>query len=123
MKYAGEPTELIIGDRNTIREFCTFNLGSPGGGRDARRGRQLDHGLRAPRARLRVGNHTIFANNAHVAGHVDVGDWVIGRPHGGAPVHAHRRPCDDGFQVLTAVRRTSSAFHDGARATRCRARS
>ena len=29
-KYAGEPCELIIGDRNTIREFCTFNIGSPG---------------------------------------------------------------------------------------------
>ena len=27
-KYAGEPTELQIGDRNTIREFCTFNLGT-----------------------------------------------------------------------------------------------
>ena len=27
-KYAGEPTELVIGDRNTIREFCTFNLGT-----------------------------------------------------------------------------------------------
>src|SRR5574343_199949 len=31
-KYAGEPCELQIGDRNTIREFCTFNIGSPGGG-------------------------------------------------------------------------------------------
>jgi UDP-N-acetylglucosamine acyltransferase len=31
-KYAGEACELIIGDRNTIREFCTFNIGSPGGG-------------------------------------------------------------------------------------------
>jgi hypothetical protein len=29
-KYAGEPCELIVGDRNTIREFCTFNIGSPG---------------------------------------------------------------------------------------------
>ena len=29
-KYAGEPCELVIGDRNTIREFCTFNIGSPG---------------------------------------------------------------------------------------------
>jgi len=29
-KYAGEPCELLIGDRNTIREFCTFNIGSPG---------------------------------------------------------------------------------------------
>ena len=26
-KYAGEPSELVIGDRNTIREFCTFNIG------------------------------------------------------------------------------------------------
>ena len=31
-KYAGEPCELRIGDRNTIREFCTFNIGSPGAG-------------------------------------------------------------------------------------------
>ncbi|MBU1444195.1 MAG: acyl-[acyl-carrier-protein]--UDP-N-acetylglucosamine O-acyltransferase, partial [Gammaproteobacteria bacterium] len=31
-KYAGEPTELVIGDRNTIREFCTFNIGVPGAG-------------------------------------------------------------------------------------------
>ena len=30
-KYAGEPCELIMGDRNTVREFCTFNIGSPGG--------------------------------------------------------------------------------------------
>ena len=28
-KYAGEPCELVIGDRNTVREFCTFNIGSP----------------------------------------------------------------------------------------------
>ena len=31
-KYAGEPCELVIGDRNTVREFCTFNIGSPTGG-------------------------------------------------------------------------------------------
>jgi UDP-N-acetylglucosamine acyltransferase len=31
-KYAGEPCELVIGNGNTIREFCTFNIGSPGGG-------------------------------------------------------------------------------------------
>ena len=45
-KYAGEPCELQIGDRNTIREFCTFNIGSPGRRRcHPGRGRQLDHGL------------------------------------------------------------------------------
>jgi UDP-N-acetylglucosamine acyltransferase len=77
-KYAGEPCELRIGDRNTIREFCTLNIGSPG-----------DTGLTSvgndnwfmAYVHLAhdcvVGNHTIFANNSQLAGHVHVGDWVI----------------------------------------------
>jgi UDP-N-acetylglucosamine acyltransferase len=77
-KYAGEPCELVIGDRNTIREFCTFNIGSPGGGGVTRVGNDnwimayvhLAHDCQ-------VGNHTIFANNTQLAGHVEVGDWVI----------------------------------------------
>jgi UDP-N-acetylglucosamine acyltransferase len=77
-KYAGEPCELLIGDRNTIREFCTFNIGSPGGGAVTRIGNDnwvmayvhLAHDCI-------VGSHTIFANNSQLAGHVEVGDWVI----------------------------------------------
>ena len=77
-KYAGEPCELVIGDRNTIREFCTFNIGSPGDTGVTRVGNDnwimayvhLAHDCD-------VGNHTIFANNAQLAGHVHVGDWVI----------------------------------------------
>lgn len=77
-KYAGEPCELQIGDRNTIREFCTFNIGSPGGGALTRVGNDnwimayvhLAHDCL-------VGNHTIFANNTQLAGHVVVDDWVI----------------------------------------------
>ena len=77
-KYAGEPCELIIGDGNTVREFCTFNIGTPGGGGVTRVGDDnwimayvhLAHDCR-------VGNHTIFANNSQLAGHVEVGDWVI----------------------------------------------
>jgi UDP-N-acetylglucosamine acyltransferase len=77
-KYAGEPCELRIGDRNTIREFCTFNIGSPGGGALTRVGNDnwimayvhLAHDCL-------VGNHTIFANNTQLAGHVVVDDWVI----------------------------------------------
>lgn len=77
-KYAGEPCELIIGDRNTIREFCTFNIGSPGDAAVTRVGNDnwimayvhLAHDCM-------VGNHTIFANNTQLAGHVHVGDWVI----------------------------------------------
>ena len=77
-KYAGEPCELVIGDRNTIREFCTFNIGSPGDSGVTRVGNDnwimayvhLAHDCK-------VGNSTIFANNSQLAGHVHVGDFVI----------------------------------------------
>ena len=77
-KYAGEPCELIIGERNTIREFCTFNIGSPGGAGVTRIGD--DNWLMAYvhlAHDCSVGNNTIFANNAQLAGHVQVGDWAI----------------------------------------------
>jgi UDP-N-acetylglucosamine acyltransferase len=77
-KYAGEPCELIIGDRNTVREFCTFNIGSPGDAGVTRVG--SDNWIMAYVHLAHdcvVGNHTIFANNSQLAGHVHVGDWVI----------------------------------------------
>jgi UDP-N-acetylglucosamine acyltransferase len=77
-KYAGEPCELRIGDRNTIREFCTFNIGSPG---DAGVTRVGDDNWLMAYVHLAhdcvVGNNTIFANNSQLAGHVQVGDWAI----------------------------------------------
>ena len=77
-KYAGEPCQLVIGERNTIREFCTFNIGSPGGGGVTRIG---DDNWIMAYVHLAhdcvVGNHTIFANSTQLAGHVHVGDWVI----------------------------------------------
>lgn len=77
-KYAGEPTELVIGHRNTIREFCTFNLGTVSDQGVTRLGDDnwimayvhLAHDCQ-------VGNNTIFANNTQLAGHVVVQDWVI----------------------------------------------
>jgi UDP-N-acetylglucosamine acyltransferase len=77
-KYAGEPTRLEVGDRNTIREFCTFNLGTAQDAGVTRLGNDnwimayvhLAHDCQ-------VGHHTILANNATLAGHVHVGDWVI----------------------------------------------
>ena len=77
-KYAGEPCELVIGDRNTIREFCTFNIGSPSGGAVTRVG--SDNWIMAYvhlAHDCQVGSHTIFANNSQLAGHVQVDDWVI----------------------------------------------
>ena len=77
-KYAGEPCELTIGDRNTIREFCTFNIGSPG---DTGVTRVGDDNWLMAYVHLAhdcvVGNNTIFANNSQLAGHVQVGDWAI----------------------------------------------
>ena len=77
-KYAGEPCELVIGDRNTVREFCTFNIGSPGDRGVTQVGN--DNWLMAYVHLAHdcvVGDHTIFANNTLLAGHVHVGDWAI----------------------------------------------
>ena len=77
-KYAGEPTQLVIGDRNTIREFCTFNTGTSQDQGVTRIG--SDNWVMAYVHIAHdcvVGNHTILANNATLAGHVHLGDWVI----------------------------------------------
>lgn len=78
MKYRGEPTRLEIGDRNTIREFCTFNRGTVQDGGATRVGD--DNWVMAYvhiAHDVQVGNRCILANNATLAGHVHVGDWVI----------------------------------------------
>lgn len=77
-KFKGEPTELIIGDRNVIRECCTFNRGTA-----QDKGKTVigdDNWIMAYvhiAHDCTIGNHTIFANNATLAGHVDIHDWVI----------------------------------------------
>lgn len=77
-KYAGEPTELRIGDRNTFREFCTINTGTV-----------QDRGVTTVgndnwvMAYVHiahdcvVGHQTILANNATLAGHVQIDDFAI----------------------------------------------
>ncbi len=89
-KYAGEPTRLEIGDRNSIREYCTIS-----------RGTIQDEGLTSLgddnwimayvhiAHDCRIGNNTIFANNATLAGHVAVGDWVIFAGFSGAHQFCH----------------------------------
>lgn len=76
-KYAGEPTELVIGDRNVIREFCTFNIGVPGAGGVTRVGH--DNWIMAYTHiahDCRVDDHTTLSNNTTLAGHVHLADWV-----------------------------------------------
>ena len=77
-KYAGEPTGLEVGDRNTIREFCTFNCGTV---QDAGTTRIGDDNWIMAYVHVahdcQVGNNTIFANAASIAGHVHVGDYAV----------------------------------------------
>ena len=78
MKYRGEPTQLQIGDRNTIREFCTVNRGTTQDEGVTRIGD--DNWIMAYvhiAHDVQLGNHTILANNATLAGHVHIGDWAI----------------------------------------------
>ena len=98
-KYAGEPTRLEIGDRNTIREFCTFNLGTVQDGGVTRIGD--DNWIMAYvhiAHDCQVGNRTIFANNAQLAGHVHVDDWAILGGYTG--VHQF---CRVGAHTMTAI--------------------
>jgi len=66
-KYDNEPTKLRIGDRNTIREFCTVHIAHD----------------------CVICSKTIMANNATLAGHVHVGDWVIFAGFSGAHQFCH----------------------------------
>lgn len=78
LKFRGEPSELIIGSHNQIREHVTMNPGTEGGGMVTRVG---DHGLFMMGAHVAhdcvVGDHVIMANNATLGGHVTLGDYVI----------------------------------------------
>jgi UDP-N-acetylglucosamine acyltransferase len=78
-KYAAEPTRLEIGDRNTIREFCTFNCGTAQDAGVTRIGVTTTGSWPTCTWRMtaRSATSTIFANNAQLAGHVHVGDWAI----------------------------------------------
>jgi len=77
LKFAGEATTLEIGNDNWFREFVTLHRGTPGGGGVTRIG---DKSLFMAYAHVAhdctVGSQTIFANNATLAGHVEVGDFA-----------------------------------------------
>ena len=78
LKYKGEPSELIIGDRNTIREYVSLNPGTTGGGMVTRVG---DQNLLMMYCHIAhdcsVGNRNVIANGATLGGHVSIEDFVI----------------------------------------------
>ncbi|MBB1270688.1 acyl-ACP--UDP-N-acetylglucosamine O-acyltransferase [Shewanella sp. SR44-3] len=77
-KYAGEPTRLVMGDNNIIRESVTIHRGTVQDNSETRIG---SNNLFMAYVHIAhdcvVGNNVIMANNASIAGHVHVGDWVI----------------------------------------------
>ena len=88
--YAGEPTQLEIGDHNQIREFVTINRGTVKGGGVTRVG---NHNLIMAYTHVAhdcvVGDRVILANAATLGGHVTVEDWaVVGAM---CPVHQYVR--------------------------------
>jgi UDP-N-acetylglucosamine acyltransferase len=77
-QHADYPAQLIIGDRNTVREFCTFNSGTFKEDGITRIGSDNWFMAYVHIAHdCKVGHHTIMANQATLAGHVHVGDWAV----------------------------------------------
>ena len=77
-KYAGEPTQLIIGDRNTIREFCTFNTGTSQDKGVTRIGD--DNWIMAyvhVAHDCLIADHNVIANSVQLAGHVEIGSYTL----------------------------------------------
>lgn len=78
LKYHGEPTELVIGDHNVIREYVSIHRGTPSGLNYTRVG---DHNLLMAYVHIAhdcvVGNGVIMANAATLAGHVEIEDRAI----------------------------------------------
>ncbi len=100
-KFKGERTELVIGDDNVIREFCTLHRGTGSGGGITRIGN--DNWLLAyvhVAHDCDVGSHCVFSNNCALAGHVVVGDWVI--LGGYTLLHQFCRIGDHAFTAMNA---------------------
>ena len=78
LKYRGEPSELVVGADNVLREHVTMNPGTAGGGMLTRVGNHCLFMVGSHVAHdCRIGNNVIFANNATVGGHVSVEDYAI----------------------------------------------
>jgi UDP-N-acetylglucosamine acyltransferase len=99
---SGGSSRLEIGSRNTIREYCSINRGTPGGGGLTRLGD--DNWIMAYchiAHDCRVGNHTVFANNSTLAGHVEIEDYVI--LGGFTGVHQFCRLGESSFTAIASI--------------------
>ena len=104
LKYKGERTRLTIGSGNTFREFVTINRGTQGGGGHTVIGdRNLFMAYVHVAHDCKIGNDTIFANAATLAGHVSVGDYATIGAYSGVHQFCHvgRHAYIGGYSVVT----------------------
>jgi UDP-N-acetylglucosamine acyltransferase len=95
LKYAGEPTTLVVGDRTVIREYATLNRGTSAQGFTEVGSDCLLMAYTHVAHDCRLGNHVILSNAVNMGGHVTIGDWVI--IGGITPIHQFVRIGEHAF--------------------------
>jgi len=85
LKYMGEPTTLIVGDRTVIREYATLNRGTIASGVTRVGSDCMLMAYTHVAHDCHLGNHVILSNAVNMAGHVSIGDWAI--VGGLTPIH------------------------------------
>ncbi|HEX6745937.1 MAG TPA: acyl-ACP--UDP-N-acetylglucosamine O-acyltransferase [Longimicrobium sp.] len=85
LKYMGEPTILVVGDRTVIREYATLNRGTAASGITSVGSDCMLMAYTHVAHDCRLGNHVILSNAVNMAGHVTIGDWAI--VGGLTPIH------------------------------------
>lgn len=95
LKYGGEHTELVIGARTVVREFCTLNRGTSAHGRTEIGSDCLFMAYAHVAHDCVIGNHVVIANSVNMGGHVEIGDYaIIG---GSTAIHQFARIGDFAF--------------------------
>ncbi len=89
LKYEGERSELMVGDRTVVREYATLNRGTAASGRTVVGGDCLLMAYAHVAHDCRLGNHVVLSNAVNMAGHVTIDDWVV--VGGLVGIHQHVR--------------------------------
>ena len=106
LKYQGEYSELLVGDRTVVREYATLNRGTAASGRTMVGSDCLLMAYSHVAHDCRLGNHVVLSNAVNMAGHVTIEDWtIIG---GLVPIHQFIRIgahafVGGGFRVTTDI--------------------
>ena len=77
LKYEGEPSELVVGDRTVVREYATLNRGTRASGRTVVGSDCLIMAYAHVAHDCEIGNHVVLSNAVNMAGHVVIEDWAI----------------------------------------------